>query len=68
MPQSTHSLKNYVGVIPAFSEDRTLRFVKYEDLGYETLKYEEVMKTGDIKIIKIEDEETCNICISLPPI
>ena len=29
-------------VIPGFSEDRGLRFLKYEDSGYETLKYEEV--------------------------
>ena len=53
--------------IPTFSEDRGLRFLRYGDCGYETLKYEEV-KTGYIKIIKIENEETCKICASLPPV
>ena len=36
-------------VIPAFSDDRGVGFLKYEDSGYETLEYEE-MKTGNIKI------------------
>ena len=48
------------GVIPGISEDRGLRFLKYEDWRYDTLKYEEV-KTQDIKLIKIEDEEICNM-------
>ena len=33
---------NSMGVIPAFSEDRGLPFLKYEVWGYETLKSEEV--------------------------
>ena len=31
-----------MGVIPGFNEDRGLRFLKYEDRRYETLKHEEV--------------------------
>ena len=31
-----------MGVIPGFSEDRGLTFLKYEDRGYETNIYEEV--------------------------
>ena len=34
--------------LPAFFENRGLRFLKYEDWGYETLKYEDV-KTQEYK-------------------
>ena len=51
---------HFMGVIPGISEDRGLRFLKYEDWRYNTLKYEEV-KTKNIKLIMIEDEETCNM-------
>ena len=39
---------NY-GVIPGISEDRGLRFLKYEDWRYDKLKYEEV-KTQEYQI------------------
>ena len=53
----------FLGVIQAFSEDRGLRSLKYEDWGYETLQMRK-WRHKNIKIIKNKDEETCSMCFN----